>query len=126
VGTAVTSLGVALVAAGLCVPLERLVSGRGPRRRGIARDLALYAVNSVAVVLAVGLLLDMISRPLPWRGAPDALPWVARLLIVVAVGELAAYGAHRAAHALPLLWRFHRLHHDPAHALDALARDDNR
>jgi sterol desaturase/sphingolipid hydroxylase (fatty acid hydroxylase superfamily) len=31
--------------------------------------------------------------------------------------ELGHYGAHRAMHRVPMLWRFHRLHHDPRRPL---------
>lgn len=117
-GTAVTSLGVALVAAGFLVPLERLAGDRTPRTRGLLADLILYAINTTLVLAAVGFLLDAISRALPWRGAPDGLPWAARAAMVLLVGELGAYAGHRAAHAVPILWRLHRLHHDPARALD--------
>jgi sterol desaturase/sphingolipid hydroxylase (fatty acid hydroxylase superfamily) len=31
--------------------------------------------------------------------------------------ELGHYGAHRAMHRVPMLWRFHRLHHEPRRPL---------
>jgi lathosterol oxidase len=35
-----------------------------------------------------------------------------RMGLALLLVELADYGLHRAMHTLPLLWRFHRLHHD--------------
>lgn len=40
-----------------------------------------------------------------------AMPWLAGFLLLVALRTLAAYLFHRASHAVPLLWRFHRIHH---------------
>lgn len=40
-----------------------------------------------------------------------ALPWVAGFVLVVLMRTLAAYLFHRLSHAVPLLWRFHRIHH---------------
>lgn len=37
-----------------------------------------------------------------------------RAVLVWLVAEILHYGLHRAMHRVPLLWRFHRLHHDDA------------
>ena len=39
------------------------------------------------------------------------IPWIIGFLVLVALRTLAAYLFHRASHAVPLLWRFHRIHH---------------
>ena len=43
---------------------------------------------------------------------PTELPRAARLALAVMITELGHYAHHRAAHAVPLLWRFHRTHHE--------------
>lgn len=39
------------------------------------------------------------------------LPFWATLIISVALYDVTAYWIHRATHVVPLLWRFHRVHH---------------
>lgn len=39
------------------------------------------------------------------------LPWIARFCLFFLMRTLSAYLFHRASHAVPLLWRFHRIHH---------------
>ena len=39
----------------------------------------------------------------------------ARLLAAFAVSEIGGYWGHRLSHEIPLLWRFHSLHHAPEH-----------
>jgi sterol desaturase/sphingolipid hydroxylase (fatty acid hydroxylase superfamily) len=38
-------------------------------------------------------------------------PFVVQLAIGVLLADLVAYGLHRAAHHMPVLWRLHRVHH---------------
>lgn len=73
-----------------------------PRRRHRPRVRAIAA--------AVGLLaLDAaVTRGLTF--APPAAG-LSRALAAFVVAEVATYGVHRAMHALPQLWRFHRVHH---------------
>ena len=46
------------------------------------------------------------------------IPYWARLIISVALYDLVTYWIHRATHKVPLLWRFHRVHHSDT-TLDA-------
>lgn len=62
--------------------------------RGLVCACALLAVN-VAVTYAIAFG--------PRTGT--------HVVAAFALAELFAYVAHRAQHAIPLLWRFHRLHH---------------
>ena len=41
------------------------------------------------------------------------LPLGLRVALLIVVGDAAYYAAHRASHAVPWLWRFHRIHHSP-------------
>jgi sterol desaturase/sphingolipid hydroxylase (fatty acid hydroxylase superfamily) len=63
-----------------------------------------------AIALAVTLLaIDLVVTVL--TGYAPAPADLARALVALAVAELLAYLVHRAMHTVPLLWRFHRLHH---------------
>src|SRR5215468_8330400 len=82
------------VALELCVPRHRAPV----QWRAIAIGAALLAINTaVAHVLTVAPASDSPAR--------IALAWV--------LVELASYWMHRAMHTVPLLWRFHRIHHAP-------------
>ncbi|MCF6222793.1 MAG: sterol desaturase family protein [Flavobacteriaceae bacterium] len=39
------------------------------------------------------------------------VPFLAKLFIGIAMYDLSTYWFHRTAHFLPLVWRFHRVHH---------------
>ena len=50
----------------------------------------------------------------------QSLPWVAQFVLMVLVSDFTQYWVHRAFHAVPLLWRFHAVHHS-AEQMDWLA-----
>jgi len=112
----------ALLAA-IFVPLERLFALHPQRllRRGLARDLFYFFLNGLlpAVLLAVpmAILAGLAASLIPefWRGWLSELPFWARLLLALVVAEIGAYWGHRWSHSVPLLWRFHRLHHANEH-----------
>ncbi|MCB9701542.1 MAG: sterol desaturase family protein [Myxococcales bacterium] len=110
-------------------PLERAF----PARRGqptlrpeLAIDLAFFlgqylAFAGLALILlggAAGLLEPLIPGPL--RAASEATPLLLRGLLALAIGDVLVYWFHRACHQVPLLWRFHAVHHSAEH-LDWLA-----
>ena len=107
----------------LFVPLERLCALHPAKlwRKQLGVDLAWYFVNSLvpAAIIAVPLaLLAGALRGLDPGGLYSALaawPFWPRLLLILLVNDVGAYWAHRAAHAYPLLWRFHAIHHSPEH-----------
>lgn len=121
---------VSLVALAVVVwPLELLFPARrGQRlfRPGWWTDLAFFAgqylvwIGLAAVVVAA---FDTHVDPLIPRRLRDGFAsWPLPLQAVVAVmlGDLSVYWFHRACHAVPLLWRFHAVHHSAEH-LDWLA-----
>ena len=112
----------ALLAA-IFAPLERLFAlRRSPgRMRHVPADLAFYFLNSLAPIailapplalLAAGLRL---VTPESYVAAAAGLPLWARLVAALAVSEIGGYWGHRLSHEIPLLWRFHVLHHAPDH-----------
>ena len=86
-----------------------------PRLLRWSNNIALVAVDTAVVrlafpILAVGLALIAEERGfglLQWLGAPY---WLAFLLAFLAL-DLVIYLQHRAFHAVPVLWRLHRMHH---------------
>ena len=78
-------------------------------------NLALPAVNNSLLILVspgaeVGVALMAQIHGwglLPVLGVP---PWVQGVITVVLL-DLAIYGQHRIFHAVPILWRAHRVHH---------------
>lgn len=99
-----------------------------PRRRVTARaarwvgNASLVIVGTLFLrlafpVLAVGAALWAQSAGVGlfhWINAPLALAVMAGILLL----DLAVYAQHRVMHAVPLLWRLHRVHHGDTH-LDA-------
>ena len=119
-------LWLALVMA-IFVPLER----RFPQRRQpmlrhqFGADLALYFLNGLLPKLLLALPLSALAwlfHSLSHSGsfaAMAAMPVRLRFLLALVVGDAGAYWGHRLCHELPLLWRWHRLHHS-AEAMDWL------
>ncbi|MBX7097297.1 MAG: sterol desaturase family protein [Myxococcaceae bacterium] len=107
----------------------RLLSGKPDGIRRLGRDLfyvfIVTQLSALAITLvdreltsrlaALGLALD---RPRLW---PSAAPFAARVALAFFVLELGSYGYHRAAHRVPLLWRFHSTHHVVAELTGAAA-----
>jgi sterol desaturase/sphingolipid hydroxylase (fatty acid hydroxylase superfamily) len=46
-----------------------------------------------------------------FQQAVQHIPFVPQLLLCILVADLAQYWTHRAYHEVPLLWRFHAVHH---------------
>ena len=113
----------------LFVPLERI----WPRLReqpilrfGWSTDLMHFAMSHLLVQVTV--VLTMLPAAVFFRWA--ARPWLQDLVAaqplplqfveIVIVADLAEYVVHRAFHRVPLLWRFHAVHHSSRY-LDWLA-----
>lgn len=108
--------------AAVFVPLERLVAGDRPRdgRGPVATDLCFYFLASLVPAAIVGAPVALLTAlghaivPSGITGAIDAMPFWARMLAGLLVGEFGFYWGHRWSHEIPLLWRFHAVHHAPA------------
>ena len=101
------------------VPLERLYRLHPQRvfRKAFSTDLAYYFLSgllpSLLLVLPMSLSARAVHRFLPgllysWSAG---LPLWMRLAAAMVVGELGSYWGHRWSHEMPLLWRFHAIHH---------------
>ncbi len=101
-----------LAAAELLIPRH----GPGPTRlRRWPVNFGLSILNTLVLRLvfpasAVGLALWAASAGWGLFNVWSAPPLLAAVSSIILL-DLAVYGQHRLFHALPLLWRFHRLHH---------------
>jgi sterol desaturase/sphingolipid hydroxylase (fatty acid hydroxylase superfamily) len=116
------SLWLAILAA-IFVPLERLfaVNPQKILRKGVGTDLCYYFLSSLlpALLLSVpvGLLAWAAHHAVPGSllAATASMPFWARLLAGLVVGETGYYWGHRWSHEIPFLWRFHSIHHSAEH-----------
>ncbi len=88
------------------------VSGRW---RHALRNLSLAGINDVAMLLALSALTAGAAAWTVGRGFGlvhlAGLPFWAGLGISLILLDVWTYFWHRANHRIPLLWRFHRMHH---------------
>jgi sterol desaturase/sphingolipid hydroxylase (fatty acid hydroxylase superfamily) len=115
--TAVVSLAVLALVFG---PLERVFPARPGQpalRPELATDLAFFAGQYLvfaAVAVAVLASVDAVVSPLvplSFRTWSEGQPLWGRVALALALGDLLTYWFHRACHQVPLLWRFHAVHH---------------
>jgi sterol desaturase/sphingolipid hydroxylase (fatty acid hydroxylase superfamily) len=104
------------------VPLERLFAVAPQRvfRKAWLTDLGYYFVNGLVVKALLVFPIAAIAWSLR-RVVPDAIhlavagfPLWARLAAAMVAGEAGYYWGHRWTHEIPLLWRFHSIHHSAA------------
>lgn len=84
--------------------------------------LGQYLLWGSLVFLAIeqfGFLVDDLV-PATWQEAVRSQPFWLQGLQVILLGDLLLYWGHRLQHKVPLLWRFHSVHHSIEH-LDWLA-----
>lgn len=110
------------------VPVERALAARPQAvlRPEWRTDLAYFFVGHVlvqAVLISVtavtGLALAWVAWE-PLTRVVGSLPWWLQFPLAVLVADLAQALLHRAYHRVPLLWRFHAVHHSSRH-IDWLA-----
>jgi len=107
----------------LCIAmLERLMphepfwnKNNGQIKNDIVHTFTNYlfvgAVAEAAVVAIVAKLV-MVSATLSGGALwPTEWPILAQFALLLVIGEVGAYTAHRIAHEIPFLWRFHAVHH---------------
>lgn len=124
IAIALVLLGVPLTLLEAWRPLRRQLPAF--RRRGAATDAVSFVLNEVLAGLGLAAVL-VLAVPVLRGVVPPSIPslvgtqpaWV-RWLEAFVISELGGYWGHRASHELPVLWRFHRVHHS-APELDWLA-----
>lgn len=103
------------------------VPGRSFLRQTL-QDAALFVVNSAlpflfapvfflfsasGATVTVALLTPILGAPIPGARLDHPLAMAAAALIPFMTTDLSLYWTHRWFHTYPLLWRAHRLHHEP-------------
>jgi len=94
-----------------------LYRGQAIFRKEWQTDLKHFAVNHFIVGLALLTVNYLLHHMFGWLVSSDFqqavqhIPFLPQLLLCVLVADLAQYWTHRAYHEVPLLWRFHAVHH---------------
>lgn len=117
-----------LVVGLLFVPVERLWPLHRqpvlrPRWGSDALHFLLNRVLSTIAIIGAVVTVGLAARaatPPALRDAVTRAPLTVQLVLAFVIAELAQYWAHRAAHEVPFLWRFHKVHHS-SEQLDWLA-----
>ncbi len=90
---------------------------RRERFRHDAKNLGIGIMNSILSIALLGTLLAVVEVSSEQWGLLRllAMPAIATTIAALLILDLWMYVWHRLNHAIPLLWRFHRMHHsDPA------------
>jgi sterol desaturase/sphingolipid hydroxylase (fatty acid hydroxylase superfamily) len=113
----------------LFVPLERLSPLKREQRlfrTEWREDLFYYLVSSLMVQVLTFLAMapaNVITLGTSWmtfRAAVFDLPLIAQVPLIMLLTDLIQYWLHRAFHRVPVLWRFHAVHHS-AKSMDWIA-----
>lgn len=73
--------------------------------------LLLWISGLYALLLWPPLLRGAMLLTAPLRQCVPAMPLLAKYIVFFIAADLADYWVHRALHGIPLLWRFHEIHH---------------
>ena len=102
------------------VPLERiwpLHPKQGTFRAEWTTDAFYFVATHLPSQLINFLMLLPAALAAPWLAIPQLQayvgnwPFVVQLLGVILVADLSQYAVHRMFHKIPILWRFHAVHH---------------
>jgi sterol desaturase/sphingolipid hydroxylase (fatty acid hydroxylase superfamily) len=104
-------------------PLEHFFAVRPAKlfEKGWSVNLGWYFFNSLVTTLILAPPAALIAwavhavLPASVTSAAAGLPMWARMIAAMVVGEIGFYWGHRWSHEIPLLWRFHAVHHSAVH-----------
>jgi sterol desaturase/sphingolipid hydroxylase (fatty acid hydroxylase superfamily) len=111
------------------IPLERFFALRADQpvfRREWVVDLTYFFVNALLIEVLTLLTLQPAAVLFSWArvepvtAAVASLPLIVQVPAILLVADFTQYWVHRAFHRVPLLWRFHAIHHS-AERMDWLA-----
>lgn len=111
------------------VPLERLFAQRPDQpvfRRGWRTDLAYFLASALFLQVTTLLTMKPAMVLFDWaassavQGTVATQPFLVQFVEILILTDLTQYWVHRGFHRIPLLWRFHRIHHS-AEVMDWLA-----
>jgi len=111
------------ILAAIFVPLERLFALHPAKvwRKDAGADLAYFFLGGVVTSVVLSLPLGVVAWaahqfvPHAIQNALSEEPFWIRALVGLVAGEIGYYWGHRLMHTMPLLWRFHSIHHSPGH-----------
>ncbi len=108
-------IGIAVLFA-VFVPLEKLFTLHPQRvlRRGVLTDLTHLLVNGSVVAVATIVFVAIAALPFLWLRSYDAeaaMPTALAIPLALVLVFVGNYWGHRLSHQVPLLWRFHSVHH---------------
>jgi sterol desaturase/sphingolipid hydroxylase (fatty acid hydroxylase superfamily) len=97
----------------IALPLHpRAGTGRGRARANITLTIMVFALNWLLMTGVAMIAVRFSAQVGP--AALSRIPALAQVLLGVAILDFFTYVAHLGMHKVPLLWRFHRVHHsDP-------------
>jgi len=103
------------------MPLERLASVRRRRffSKRLAGDIGFFFVSGLVPALLLSPPLALVAMgthafvPASYYAWVAAWPLWFRAIAALVVSEIGFYWGHRLTHEIPLLWRFHQVHHNP-------------
>lgn len=101
---------------GVFGPLQALRPHHGQRQRWSVIVIAsgLFVFNQQLIELCGPPLIALLSGWLGHVAAPvTTSAMIGRIALLLVLIDLGEYALHRAMHAHPLLWRLHRVHHQP-------------
>lgn len=104
------------------VPLEAVFAvHRGQVRKSLASDLGFFFISNfvpqllLVVPLSIATWIAYYCVPANLHAGVARWPFWLRGLAAFVVADFGFYWGHRLSHMLPVLWRFHSIHHAPQH-----------